>query len=136
MVLWRWGPLIFNACLVTGLLLGFAAIAMQPELLVSWFFGILRTMPYYAAYAAKRMYDQLTHEMRNMFSPLPPGRLTLPTNYLQQANAAANDTTPNLEMLDTIMQRLDQQDRNTNLDVGAAALAVLGTAAVVLAKKR
>ena len=81
------------------------------------------------------MYDQLTLELRNMFTSLPPDTITLSTFRSQQTHSEGNATISNLEVLGSIMQRLDQQERSRNWDVGAVALAVLGTAAVVLAKK-
>ena len=47
----------------------------------------------------------------------------------------ANITVPGFEALGSIMQLPDLHDRIENWDMVAAALAVLGTAAVVLAKK-
>ena len=135
MALWHWGPLLFNACLVAVFIAGFATIILQPELLVSWFFCILRAVPYYAAFAGNRMYDQLTLELRSIFTSIPPDTVTMPTSISQKFHVAGNVTAPSLEVLESIMQRLDQQQSNKNWDMGAAALAVLGTAAVVLAKK-
>ena len=88
-----------------------------------------------ASDAGKRAYDQLTLEVRSMFTSLPSNTLTMPTSLSQQIHAAGNVSAPGLEMLESVMLRLDQQERNKNWDVGAVALAVLGTAAVVLAKK-
>ena len=99
-------------------------------------FCMLRAVPCYAAYAGNRMYDQLTHELRSIFfNSFPSDMGTMPTSISPKIHAASNVTAPILEVFESIMQRLDRQQNNKNWDVGAAALAVLGTAAVVLAKK-
>ena len=66
-------------------------------------------MPYFAAYAGKRMYDQLTPELRNMFTSLPPGTVTFSTLGPQQTHFETS-CYMNPEVRESSMQRGIKRD--------------------------